>query len=142
MSAAPKPKHSKLPKALRWAILKRADGRLTKAQAGARRTPGVSSPHRHRLKEMLRWIRKPTARSSRRRARDGAQARSAASSARAPWFWHQGVTWCSGHSIVTSASVHDMPPIKNGRRLWTRQSERQYPSCFLIIVTGSPDMIQ
>ena len=28
-------RHSKLPKALRWAILKRADGRLTKAQAAA-----------------------------------------------------------------------------------------------------------
>jgi transposase len=28
-------KHSKLPKALRWAILKRADGRLTEAQAEA-----------------------------------------------------------------------------------------------------------
>ena len=39
-------KHSKLPKALRWAILKRADGRLTEAQAerSPNSKPPISSP--------------------------------------------------------------------------------------------------
>ena len=54
-------KHSKLPKALRWAILKRADGRLTKAQADGLAELEVSAlltAIAWRIKEMLRWIRK------------------------------------------------------------------------------------
>ena len=54
-------KHSKLPKALRWAILKRADGRLTKAQAEALaelEASGLLTAIAWRIKEMLRWIRK------------------------------------------------------------------------------------
>jgi transposase len=54
-------KHSKLPKALRWAILKQADGRLTKAQADALaelETSGLLTAIAWRIKEMLRWIRK------------------------------------------------------------------------------------
>jgi transposase len=54
-------KQTKLPKALRWAILKRADGRLTQAQADALaelETSGLSTAIAWRIKEMLRWIRK------------------------------------------------------------------------------------
>ena len=54
-------KHTKLPKALRWAILKRADGRLTNAQADALaelETSGLLTAIAWRIKEMLRWIRK------------------------------------------------------------------------------------
>ena len=54
-------KETKLPKALRWAILKRADGRLTNAQAEA--LAELEASHLFtaiawRTKEMLRWIRK------------------------------------------------------------------------------------
>jgi len=54
-------KETKLPKALRWAILKRADGRLTHAQADALaelETSGLLTAIAWRIKEMLRWIRK------------------------------------------------------------------------------------
>jgi transposase len=54
-------KHGKLPKSLRWAILKRADGRLTKAQADALaelETSSLLTAVAWRIKEMLRWIRK------------------------------------------------------------------------------------
>jgi transposase len=54
-------KKTKLPKALRWAILKRADGRLTNAQADALaelETSGLLTAIAWRIKEMLRWIRK------------------------------------------------------------------------------------
>lgn len=54
-------KHSKLPKSLRWAILKRADGRLTNAQADALaelETSSLLTAVAWRIKEMLRWIRK------------------------------------------------------------------------------------
>jgi transposase len=54
-------KHSKLPKALRWAILKRADGRLTNAQADALaelQASALLTAIAWRIKEMLRWIRK------------------------------------------------------------------------------------
>jgi transposase len=53
-------KQTKLPKALRWAILKRADGRLTNAQADALtelETSGLLTAIAWRIKEMLRWIR-------------------------------------------------------------------------------------
>ena len=42
-------KHGKLPKSLRWAILKRADGRLTNAQADALRTRNIEPADRRRL---------------------------------------------------------------------------------------------
>jgi transposase len=54
-------KHSRLPKSLRWAILKRADGRLTKAQADALaelETSSLLTAVAWRIKEMLGWIRK------------------------------------------------------------------------------------
>lgn len=54
-------KQTKLPKALRWAILKRADGRLTNAQADALaelETSGLSTAIAWRIKENLCWIRK------------------------------------------------------------------------------------
>jgi transposase len=54
-------KSSKLPKALRWAVLKRADGRLTEAQAEALAELEASdlfTAIAWRIKEMLRWIRK------------------------------------------------------------------------------------
>jgi transposase len=54
-------KQTRLPKALRWAILKRADGRLTHAQADALaelETSALSTAIAWRIKEMLRWIRK------------------------------------------------------------------------------------
>jgi transposase len=54
-------KHSKLPKALRWAILKRADGRLTNAQADALaelQASALLTAIAWRIKEMLCWIRK------------------------------------------------------------------------------------
>jgi len=54
-------KETKLPKALRWAILKRADGRLTNVQAEALaelETSGLLTAIAWRIKEMLRWIRK------------------------------------------------------------------------------------
>ena len=54
-------KHNALPKALRWAILKRADGRLTRAQADALAELEASdllTAIAWRIKEMLRWIRK------------------------------------------------------------------------------------
>ena len=53
-------RHSKLPKALRWAILKRADGRLTEAQAAAwpnLRDPDLFTAIAWRIKEKLRWVR-------------------------------------------------------------------------------------
>jgi transposase len=54
-------KETKLPKTLRWAVLKRADGRLTHAQAEALaelETSGLLTAIAWRIKEMLRWIRK------------------------------------------------------------------------------------
>jgi len=54
-------KHSKLPKTLRWAILKRADGRLTNAQADALAELEASdlfTAIAWRIKEKLRWVRK------------------------------------------------------------------------------------
>jgi transposase len=54
-------KHNTLPKALRWAILKRADGRLTEAQADALAELEASdllTAIAWRIKEKLRWVRK------------------------------------------------------------------------------------
>jgi transposase len=54
-------KHTKLPKALRWAILKRVDGSLTEAQAQALAELEVSdlfTAIAWRIKEKLRWVRK------------------------------------------------------------------------------------
>ena len=54
-------KHNTLPKALRWAILKRADGRLTKAQADALAELEASdlfTAIAWQIKEKLRWVRK------------------------------------------------------------------------------------
>ena len=54
-------KETTLPKALRWAVLKRADGRLTETQAEALaelETSGLLTAIAWRIKEMLRWIRK------------------------------------------------------------------------------------
>lgn len=54
-------KHGKLPKTLRWAILKRADGRLTNAQADALAELEASdlfTAIAWRIKEKLRWVRK------------------------------------------------------------------------------------
>ena len=53
-------RHSKLPKALRWAILKRADGRLTEAQTAALAELEASdlfTAIAWRIKEKLRWVR-------------------------------------------------------------------------------------
>jgi transposase len=54
-------KHNTLPKALRWAILKRADGGLTEAQADALAELEASdllTAIAWRIKEKLRWVRK------------------------------------------------------------------------------------
>jgi transposase len=54
-------RHSKLPKALRWAILKRAEGRLTEAQAAALAELEASdllTAIAWRIKEKLRWVRR------------------------------------------------------------------------------------
>ena len=54
-------RHSKLPKALRWAILKRAEGRLTEAQAEALAELEASdllTAIAWRIKEKLRWVRR------------------------------------------------------------------------------------
>src|SRR4051795_11531815 len=53
-------KRSKLPKALRWAVLKRADGRLTEAQVTALAELEASdlfTAIAWRIKEKLRWVR-------------------------------------------------------------------------------------
>src|SRR4051794_27333462 len=53
-------KRSKLPKALRWAVLKRADGRLTEAQVTALAELEASdlfTAVAWRIKEKLRWVR-------------------------------------------------------------------------------------
>jgi transposase len=53
-------KQNKLPKALRWAVLKRADGRLTEAQAAALAELEASdlfTAIAWRIKEKLRWVR-------------------------------------------------------------------------------------
>lgn len=53
-------KHNKLPKALRWAVLKRADGHLTEAQAAALAELEASdlfTAIAWRIKEKLRWVR-------------------------------------------------------------------------------------
>jgi transposase len=53
-------RQSKLPKALRWAILKRADGRLTQAQVTALAELEASdlfTAIAWRIKEKLRWVR-------------------------------------------------------------------------------------
>ena len=54
-------RHNKLPKALRWAILKRADGKMTETQAAALAELEASdlfTAIAWRLKEKLRWVRK------------------------------------------------------------------------------------
>lgn len=54
-------RHSTLPKALRWAVLKRADGRLTQPQTAALAELEASdlfTATAWRIKENLRWIRK------------------------------------------------------------------------------------
>jgi len=59
-SAGRKAKQNKLPKALRWAVLKRADGRLTDAQVTALAELEASdlfTAIAWRIKEKLRWIR-------------------------------------------------------------------------------------
>jgi len=53
-------KHNKLPKALRWAVLKRADGRLSDAQAKALaelEAGDLFTAIAWRIKEKLRWVR-------------------------------------------------------------------------------------
>jgi transposase len=53
-------RQNKLPKALRWAVLKRADGRLTEAQVAALAELEASelfTAIAWRIKEKLRWIR-------------------------------------------------------------------------------------
>ena len=53
-------KRNKLPKALRWAVLKRADGRLTDAQATALaelEASNLFTAIAWRIKERLRWVR-------------------------------------------------------------------------------------
>jgi transposase len=53
-------RHSKLPKALRWAVLKRADGRLTEAQVTALaelEASNLFTAIAWRIKEKLRWVR-------------------------------------------------------------------------------------
>ncbi len=53
-------KQNKLPKALRWAVLKRRDGRLTEAQVGALAELEASdlfTAIAWRIKEKLRWVR-------------------------------------------------------------------------------------
>ncbi len=53
-------KQSKLPKALRWAVLKRADGRLTEAQVTALaelEASNLFTAIAWRIKEKLRWVR-------------------------------------------------------------------------------------
>jgi transposase len=54
-------RNNKLPKALRWAILKKADGKLTEAQAEVLAELTASdllTAIAWRLKEKLRWVRK------------------------------------------------------------------------------------
>ena len=54
-------KHNAMPKALRWAVLKAADGRLTDKQAAALaelEATDLFTATAWRLKEKLRWIRK------------------------------------------------------------------------------------
>ena len=54
-------RNNKLPKALRWAILKKADGKMTEAQAEALAELEASdllTAIAWRLKEKLRWVRK------------------------------------------------------------------------------------
>jgi transposase len=53
-------RHGKLPKALRWAVLKRADGRLTEAQVTALaelEASNLFTAIAWRIKEKLRWVR-------------------------------------------------------------------------------------
>jgi len=53
-------RQSKLPKALRWAVLKRADGRLTEAQVTALaelEASNLFTAIAWRIKEKLRWVR-------------------------------------------------------------------------------------
>ena len=53
-------RQNKLPKALRWAVLKRADGRLTEAQVAALAELEASdlfTAIAWRIKEKLRWVR-------------------------------------------------------------------------------------
>jgi len=54
-------KHTTMPKALRWAVLKAADGKLTEKQAAALaelETMDLLTTTAWRIKEKLRWIRK------------------------------------------------------------------------------------
>jgi transposase len=54
-------KHNRMPKALRWAVLKAADGRLTTKQAAALaelEATDLFTATAWRIKEKLRWIRK------------------------------------------------------------------------------------
>lgn len=54
-------KHNRMPKALRWAVLKSADGRLTARQAAALaelEATDLFTATAWRIKEKLRWIRK------------------------------------------------------------------------------------
>ncbi|CAA7619564.1 transposase (fragment) [Magnetospirillum sp. SS-4] len=54
-------RNNKLPKALRWAILKKSDGKMTEAQAEALAELEASdllTAIAWRLKEKLRWVRK------------------------------------------------------------------------------------
>lgn len=58
-------KSTRLPKALRWAILKRAEGRLTRAQAEALaelEASDLATADAWRIKEKLRWVRKAASR--------------------------------------------------------------------------------
>jgi transposase len=62
-------RHNKLPKALRWAVLKRADATMTDAQAQALaelEASDLKTSIAWRVKEKLRWIRQaPTAQAAR-----------------------------------------------------------------------------
>ena len=54
-------RHTKLPKALRWAVLKRAEAKMTETQAEALaelEASALFTAIAWRLKEKLRWVRK------------------------------------------------------------------------------------
>jgi transposase len=62
-------KHNKLPKALRWAVLKRADGNLSNAQVEALielEASDLMTALAWQIKEKLRWVRKATTRNAAR----------------------------------------------------------------------------
>ena len=98
-------KQTKLPKALRWAILKRADGRLTNAQADALaelETSGLLTAIAWRIKENLCWIRKA----------DGVQA--------ARWR----ITHCLRHATHLLADDPILGPVRKALTSFEKHLER------------------